>query len=129
MIGEGIFLEWDKYANYFYGTYLKNVEDMANSRLFKGVILDLTPKGCQQVKEIMPSSIIIALLPDDPAWLIKRLLSRGTQSEKEIRARTKLLGGYLEMINQIGFCEKVYVGFSPDSWDSTFDAIEKIIRG
>jgi len=108
---------------------LQSIQELENSSLHGGVVLDLTPNGCRQVMKMIPSAIIIALLPDDPGWLFQRLLGRDPHLLKEINARTNLLHNYLNEINQLGFCTRVYVGFSPDSWDETFENIKKIVCG
>lgn len=122
MVNSNLFIEWDKYSNYYYGTLLESVE---KHRKY-GIILDLTPNGCRKMIEAISSAIVIALLPDNPAWLINRLMGRNSQSQKEINIRTNLLENYLNEIDLL-YCKKVYVSFSPDSWDETFKAIEKII--
>lgn len=126
MVNSGSFLEWDRYSNYYYGTLARSVEEVIGSEHHCGVILDLTPAGCQKVKKVIPSTVIIALLPDDPAWLFERLTGRNSQSPEEIRMRTELLNSYLDKVNSLT-CKKVYTSFSPDSWNSTFEAIEKIV--
>ena len=126
IVNSDSFLEWDRYSNYYYGTLAQSVKEIIGSKHRCGVILDLTPTGCQKVKEVIPSAIVIALLPDDPAWLFKRLISRNSQSQEEIHIRTRLLNSYLEEVNLLA-CKKVYVSFSPDSWDDTFKAIKKIV--
>lgn len=126
MVNSGFFLEWDKYSDYYYGTLAQSVKEIVDSKHPSGVILDLTPIGCQKVKKTIPSAVIIALLPDNPSWLFKRLISRNSQSPEEIQMRTKLLSSYLDEINLLT-CKKVYTSFSSDSWDNTFAAIAKII--
>lgn len=126
MVNSGSFLEWDRYSNYYYGTLAQSVKEIVDSEHHSGVILDLTPVGCQKVKKLMLSAVVIALLPDNPAWLIERLISRNSQPLKEIQMRTKLLNSYLDEVNSLT-CKKVYVSFSPDSWDKTFELIEKIV--
>lgn len=126
MVDSGLFLEWDKYSNYHYGTLLRNVGELANSGCHTGIILDLTPNGCQKVMKVISTAIVIALLPDDPAWLFERLTSRNSQPLEEIQARTNLLKKYLDEMNLLT-CRKVYASFSPDSWDKTFGEIEEII--
>jgi len=126
IVNSGFFLEWDKYSDYYYGTLAQSVKEIVDSKHPSGVILDLTPIGCQKVKKTIPSAVIIALLPDNPSWLFKRLISRNSQSPEEIQMRTKLLSSYLDEINLLT-CKKVYTSFSSDSWDNTFAAIAKII--
>ncbi len=126
MIDSGFFLEWDRYSNYYYGTLAQSVKEIVDSEHPGGVILDLTPTGCQKIKKIIPPAVIIALLPDNPVWLFERLISRNSQPPEEIRTRTKLLNSYLDEVNSLT-CKKVYASFSPDSWDNTFEAIEEIV--
>jgi guanylate kinase len=126
MVKLGSFLEWDRYLNYYYGTLAQSVKEIINSKHPSGIILDLTPVGCQKVKKLMPSAVVIALLPDNPEWLIERLISRNSQISEEIQLRTKLLNSYLDEVNSLA-CKKVYASFSADSWDDTFEAIEKIV--
>ena len=133
MVNSGSFLEWDRYSNYYYGTLAQSVKEIIDSEHPNDVVLDLTPVGCQKVKKLMPSAVIIALLPDNPAWLIERLISRNSQSLEEIQIRTKLLNSYLDEVNSL-ICKKVYASFSPDSWDNIRSDREdrfepEIIRG
>lgn len=126
MIHLGEFLEWDQYTDYYYGTSAKSVYEITESRKCPGVVLDLTPCGCRKVMAAEPSAIIIAILPDNPVWLLERLKIRSSQSLEEIQMRTNLLGHYLDEISLLA-CEKVYASFSPASWNRTFLAIERII--
>ncbi len=126
MVNSGSFLEWDRYSNYYYGTLARSVKEIVDSKHYCGIILDLTPTGCQKVKEAIPSAVIIALLPDDPAWLFERLTRRNSQPLEEIGARMKLLSSYLDEVSSLT-CKKVYASFSPDSWNDTFETIEKIV--
>ena len=122
MIELNLFIEWDKYSEYYYGTLLESVEILRA----KGVILDLTPKGYMQVVKKVSTAIIITLLPDNPKWLFNRLISRNSQTQSEINNRTNLLQNYLSEIELLR-CKKVFVSFSPDSWNKTFEAIENIV--
>lgn len=127
MVRSNSFLEWDNYMGRFYGTLLQGVEKSLHAKDSFGIVLDLTPNGCRQVIKIIPTATLIALLPDDPAWLFKRLQSRNSQTQEEILERTKQLDSYLKKIHSLPSCKKVYAGFSPESWDKTFEIIERII--
>lgn len=126
LITRDTLLEWDKYSDYYYGTKRQSMLTLANAKHLQGVILDLTSCGCMKVKKVIPSAIIIALLPDEPTWLLQRLKERNSQSYEEIATRTALLQDYLNEIRNMD-CEKVFVAFSPASWEKTFVAIEKIV--
>lgn len=120
------FLEWDQYTNYYYGTFAQSVHALTKSVGCPGAILDLTPTGCRKVLSAEPSAVIIAILPDDPTWLLERLENRNSQSHEEILVRTKLLQSYLDEVVKLA-SEKVYASYSPNSWDGTFEEIERII--
>lgn len=126
MVRLGKFLEWDRYIDYYYGTDAKSVYRVTKCRKNSAIVLDLTPNGCRKVIMSEPSAIVIAILPDDPTWLFERLKRRNSQSIEEIEVRTNLLRQYLNDVNSLT-CQKTYASFSPDSWDSTFQAIERII--
>lgn len=126
MANSSCFLEWDYYSNYYYGTLARSVEELANNEKHPGVVLDLTPTGCIKVKEVISTAFVIALLPDDPTWLTQRLLDRNSQPTREIQARMDMLRGYLDQIDQLA-CQKVYVSFSPDTWESSFEMVEAIV--
>ncbi len=126
MVSSNSFLEWDKYMEHFYGTLSQSVEKAFDAKDSCGVVLDLTPGGCRQVTSAIPAAVVIALLPDNPAWLFERLQKRNSQTQKEILMRTKSLNNYLEEIHSLS-CRRVYAGFSPESWDETFEKIERIV--
>lgn len=126
MVNSGSFLEWDRYSNYYYGTLVQSVEELVGSEHPCSIILDLTPTGYRKVMSVMPTAVIVALLPDDSVWLFERLAKRNSQPLEEIHMRMKLLTSYLDEVNSL-ICKKVYASFSPDSWDSTFETIEKIV--
>lgn len=128
MIHTNAFLEWDTYTEYYYGTLARSVEESVCSEYCRSIVLDLTPAGCVKVKVVIPSAVVVALLPDDPAWLFERLKGRNSQSLEEIQKRTKLLQRYLNEVESLS-CPKVYAGFSPESWNRTFVTIEKIVFG
>ncbi len=127
MINANAFLEWDKYLHYYYGTFVRDIED-AICKHSPGILLDLTPKGCQQVADAMSQAIIIAILPDNPAWLFERLVGRNSQPPEEIRSRTSLVKSYLDEMNSLTCVnKKIFAGFSPNTWDKTFGEIERAI--
>lgn len=124
----GLFLEWDEYANHSYGTLARDVKEAVSLEHSHGIVLDLTPNGCRQIVDAAPTAIVIALLPDDPSWLFERLRNRNSQSLEEILQRMNILKDYLIQTESLN-CKKVYVSFYPDSWDKTFEVIERVIFG
>ncbi len=124
MIKSGDFLEWDQYGDCYYGTKKESILNAENESRF---VLDLTPSGCQQVQAIISGIIIIALLPDDPSWLKKRLFERGANNKSEIEQRTKLLDDYIRRVGEMNV-PIVRCKFSPASWNNTFQEIVNIVN-
>lgn len=87
MIKKNYFIEWQKVHNYYYGTSKEFVEKTINSGY--NCLLDIDVKGGTELKKKYPDGIFIFLQP--PSWdeLLKRLRSRGTESEKELDIRLK----------------------------------------
>tara|TARA_B100001996_G_scaffold196426_1_gene150497 strand:+ start:923 stop:1546 length:624 start_codon:yes stop_codon:yes gene_type:complete len=80
--------EFIEHATVF-GNYYGTQKESLLSDLKKGinVILEIDWQGAQQVKEKMPSCIMIFLIPPSKEVLLSRLKKRGTDSEGEIENR------------------------------------------
>ncbi|QCI23952.1 guanylate kinase [Buchnera aphidicola (Macrosiphoniella sanborni)] len=85
MIQKESFLEYAKVFNNYYGTSRKFIERM----LFSGVniFLDIDWQGAKQIKNKIPESKSIFLLPPSKDALYKRLRTRGQDSETVIANR------------------------------------------
>lgn len=126
MIKKNLFLEWDKYINYFYGTTMKSIEDIQNSN-YCGCVLDLTPAGCNKVKKKIKEVLIIALLPDNIDWLKKRLFKRNTNSKNEIELRTDLLISFINEVKELKV-PIVECRYESSSWGPTFKKIIRLVE-
>ena len=62
--------------------------------------LEIDWQGAQQVKEKMPSCIMIFLIPPSKQVLLSRLKNRGTDSEGEIENRFNQAVSYLNEANK-----------------------------
>ncbi len=82
--GDGL-LEWAEYANHFYGTPLKPVQD----KLEQGfdVLLEIELEGARQVARLWPEAIRIFVQPPSMEELERRLRERGSESEASIQRR------------------------------------------
>ena len=84
MIAAGDFLEYDAHAANYYGT----PRAQAMEKMEKGhVLLDIEPKGAEQVKKNMPEAILIFIMPPSVEELERRLRGRGDTSEEQIKIR------------------------------------------
>ena len=87
-IDEGNFLE---YANVFGTNYYGTPKDKVLNNIKKGkdVILVIDIQGAIKVKEAMPESIFIFIMPPSMKELKKRLIERDTESSEKILERFK----------------------------------------
>lgn len=86
MIEEGAFVEWAQVYNEFYGTSFSSLNSQTEAGL--DVLLDLDSKGAKRIKAAFEENAdLIYILPPSFEALERRLRERGTDSEKEIRAR------------------------------------------
>ena len=84
MIGRGEFLEYDAHAKNYYGTPRGQAEEKQQ----RGhVLLDIEPKGAEQVKKSMPEATLIFIMPPSVEELERRLRGRGDTPEDQILIR------------------------------------------
>jgi len=84
MIAGGEFLEYDAHAANYYGTPRAQAEE---KRSRGNVLLDIEPKGAEQVKAAEPEAVLIFIMPPSMEELERRLRSRGDTSEEQIKMR------------------------------------------
>lgn len=86
-IKAGKFLEWASVHDHLYGTLRSDVE----TELDKGmhVVLEIDVQGALQVKEQLPDSIMVFLVPPDLEELEKRLSGRGTEKTDSLKTRLR----------------------------------------
>ena len=84
MIAAGEFLEYDEHAANYYGTPRAQAEE----KMERGsVLLDIEPKGAQQVKNAAPEALLVFIMPPSVEELERRLRGRGDTPEDQIRMR------------------------------------------
>jgi guanylate kinase len=86
MVERGDFLEYARvFGKNSYGTPKKWLEESRKKGL--DLVLEIDVQGAAQVKEKLPESITIFILPPSRAELERRLRGRGTDSDDEIARR------------------------------------------
>lgn len=86
MIAAGEFLEYDAHAANYYGTPRAQAEE----KMSRGhVLLDIEPKGAEQVKKANPEAVLIFIMPPSLEELERRLRGRGDTPEDQIQMRMK----------------------------------------
>lgn len=88
MISKGEVLEYAQYGVNMYGTPKAPVDKWLSEG--KTVVLKIEVQGAKNIKEMYPDSIGIFLLPPSMEVLEKRLRSRGTETEDDIRRRLEI---------------------------------------
>jgi len=86
MVSRGEFLEHARvFGKHSYGTPKKWLEESRSKGL--DLVLEIDVQGAAQVKEKLPESVAIFILPPSRAELERRLRSRGQDSDEEIARR------------------------------------------
>jgi guanylate kinase len=78
-------LEYAEFVGEYYGTSRKYIE----SKLSEGkeVIMEIEVQGALQVREKMPESVFVFIVPPSRKALIERLKTRGTENPESIQKR------------------------------------------
>ncbi|VAY02241.1 Guanylate kinase [Arsenophonus endosymbiont of Aleurodicus dispersus] len=85
MIGHNDFLEYACVFGNYYGTSVAVIEEIINSGV--DVFLDIDWQGAQQIRQKIPAARTIFILPPSKNKLLRRLRSRGQDSEETINQR------------------------------------------
>ncbi|MHB1016933.1 MAG: guanylate kinase [Coriobacteriia bacterium] len=84
-IDEEDFLEWAEVHGNRYGTLRSTVE--AHLAEGRDVILEIDPQGAFQVKDSMPSSVLIFITAPSMSELERRIRKRGAETDEQVRTR------------------------------------------
>ena len=87
-IKENYFLEYASYADNYYGTPKKYIQEHLNNG--EDVILEIEIQGAMQVKKLIPEALFVFIMPPSLKELKKRLVSRGTDTKEKILERFKI---------------------------------------
>jgi guanylate kinase len=86
MVERGEFLEYARvFGKHSYGTPRKWIEESRKAGL--DLVLEIDVQGAAQVKQKLPESVAIFILPPSREELERRLRSRGQDSDEEIARR------------------------------------------
>lgn len=119
-IKENYFLEYASYADNYYGTPKKYIQEHLNNG--EDVILEIEIQGAMQVKKLIPEALFVFIMPPSLKELKKRLVSRGTDTKEKILERFKI--AYQEM-NEVTKYNYVVVN---DEIEIAADKILSIIK-
>ncbi|MFZ3218371.1 MAG: guanylate kinase [Candidatus Acidiferrales bacterium] len=86
MVERGEFLEYARvFGKNWYGTPRKWLDEARERNL--SLVLEIDVQGAQQVKDQLPSAVMIFVLPPSMQDLVGRLRARGQDAEDEIQRR------------------------------------------
>ena len=84
-IAQDGFVEYACYCDNYYGTPKDYVEEQLNAG--KDVLLEIEIQGALQVKEKIPETVLVFIMPPSVPELYGRLKGRGTETDEVIRQR------------------------------------------
>lgn len=87
LIAQGELLEWARVYSYYYGTPLGPVVEARTAG--RDVVLEIDVQGGLKVREKVPDSILIFILPPSLEELRVRLTQRGTESDAAVEERLR----------------------------------------
>ncbi len=114
-IENGKMLEYAKYGNNYYGTPKAPIDNWLNEN--KIVVLKIEVQGAGNIRKIYPDAVSIFLTPPNKQILEKRLRSRGSENDEDVKRRLDIACNELERI-----CEYDYVVVN----DNLMDAVDEI---
>ena len=88
LIEEGAFLEWSDYNGNLYGTLADRVERARADG--HDIVLKIEVKGAEQVRQRVPDGIFIFVVPPSVDELVRRQITRNTESHDDMTARREI---------------------------------------
>ena len=104
MVARGEFLEYARvFGKHSYGTPKKWLEESRSKGL--DLVLEIDVQGASQVKQKLPESVAIFILPPSRQELERRLRNRGMDADDEIARRLAKAKGEIELAEKFyDFC-------------------------
>jgi guanylate kinase len=92
------FLEYAEFVGHYYGTPLKEVEELREQG--KNVLLEIEVQGALQIKEKCPDALMIFVVPPSLEELRRRILNRKSEPESIIAQRLEKAQSEMELTGQ-----------------------------
>ena len=121
MVAAGELAEWAEVHGQLYGTPRVQLEQAAERGVH--VLLDIDVQGARQLREAMPDTKLIFVLPPDVDTLLSRLTGRGTEEPAEVARR---LQSALEELQAVEKFDYVVVN---DDLERCLGTIRGIVSG
>ncbi len=101
MVEAGELLEWAEVHGHLYGT----PKDALRAAREEGrhLLLDIDVQGARSVREEVPGTVAVFLLPPDGTRIVRRLLGRGSEDEEELRGRLRTAKEELAAVSEFDY--------------------------
>ena len=114
------FIEWEKFYDYYYGTYKKTVDEAVNAG--KSIILEVDVKGALSLKHIYPDAVLIYIVPPSFNELVNRLKKRNTEDKADLQKRID------RAKMELGLKDKFDYFIDNTDLDKAISETEKLVR-
>ncbi|HKH84083.1 MAG TPA: guanylate kinase [Gemmatimonadales bacterium] len=84
---QGEFLEWAEYGAQLYGTLKREIDRILSEG--RHAVLDIDIEGARQIREKLPHSLQVFVLPPSGEILVERLRGRNTENPELLRKRLR----------------------------------------
>lgn len=79
------FVEWERFYDYYYGTFKSYITD--NISKGKSVLLEVDVKGAISLKKLYPDAYLIFIDPPSLEEIVRRLKNRNTENSEDLQKR------------------------------------------
>lgn len=121
MVAADRFLEHAKVFDHSYGTSRAAAENLL--RQGKNIILDIDWQGARAIKEKMPESVSVFILPPSRAALEERLTARGQDSPEVVARRMR------DAVSEMSHYKEFDYVVVNDDFDAALNDLQAIISG
>ena len=101
MIEADELVEWAEVHGHLYGTSREALQAAREEGRF--VILDVDVQGAMQMRDRVPDSVLVFVLPPSADALVERLTERGTEEEDNVTQRIENARGELEQVSRFDY--------------------------
>ncbi len=101
MISDGEFAEWAEVHGKLYGTPRQKLEEASARGELS--LLDIDVQGARQIRQAVPYSRLVFILPPSADVLLSRLRGRGTEGRAQLRGRLVTARGELQAVGEFDF--------------------------
>ena len=100
-IDAGVFIEWEKVYEYYYGTLKSQIDN--NIEMGLNTVFEVDVNGAFKIKEYYDKSILIFIAPPGIEELKKRLINRNTETDEDLKMRIERAEMELSVKNKFDY--------------------------